>query len=709
MRPSLHLVLVGVGVLVALGNVASGSAEAVPDQSQNPTETHPSQATSSPKRWLQAVQEKVSANVESSVSRKLANQALIGEALQKSAASVPSPSAAKVSVARVLSITAQNVQSAQKPPALVAQAPNIKQPSTVKAFLNSPQNPRVAQQTSPATAPSQPATGQPASGQPATGQPASGFSNPLSEPVIEPLGKPIGPAKPGRAPEYLNPDPNPLSFPTKPEEVKLRGIQPITLQQALELAERNNRTLQIAGITVNRSRSALTQAEAELFPTLDLSGTVSRSESASGRLSNQNSSNNSLANLFGLDSQQQQSGASRTFNGSLALNYDIFTSGGRPARIRAAGQQLRSDQLAYEVTLESLRLTITNAYYDVQQADAQVRIGQASVRNSQISLRDAQALERAGLGTRFDTLQAQVTLANSQQTLTNAIAQQEIARRQLAQLLSLAPSADLAAADPVEAAGRWNLSLEETIVLAFKNRAELEQQLAQRELAHQQKLAALSALGPTLSVSAQYNVLDVFGNSTGNNGVADGYSVQAGLSWRLFDGGAARASANQQEANIAIAETNFADQRDQIRFAVEQAYANLLSNQVNISTAQTGLVQATEALRLARLRFQAGVGTQTDVINSETALTNAQGNVVSAILGYNRALASLQRAVTNLPVATGATDSYIPDRSSPPAGASTPATDNSSPTTGTPAPSTGNPAPATGSPTPPAGTGTTTP
>jgi OMF family outer membrane factor len=703
MRPSLHLILAGVGVLVALGNVTSGSAEAVPDQSQNPTETQQPQATLSPKRWLQAVQQKVSANVESGVGRKPTPQTAIGEALRKSAASVPATPTAKVSVAKMLPAAPQNMGAARKPSALVAQSSNIKQPSTVKAFLNSAQNPRIAQQpTAPAAAPS---------------QPSSGFTNPLTEPVIEPLGKPLGPAKPGRAPEYLNPDPNPLSFPTKPEEVRLRGIQPITLQQALELAERNNRTLQIAGITVNRSRSALTQAEAELFPTLDLSGTVSRSESASGRLSNRNSSNNSLANLFGLDSQQQQSGASRSFNGSLALSYDIFTSGGRPARIRAAGQQLRSDQLAYEVTLESLRLTITNAYYDVQQADAQVRIGQASVRNSQISLRDAQALERAGLGTRFDTLQAQVTLANSQQTLTNAIAQQEIARRQLAQLLSLAPSADLAAADPVEAAGRWNLSLEETIVLAFKNRAELEQQLAQRELAHQQKLAALSALGPTLSVSAQYNVLDVFGNSTGNNGVADGYSVQAGLSWRLFDGGAARASANQQEANIAIAETNFADQRDQIRFAVEQAYANLLSNQVNISTAQTGLVQATEALRLARLRFQAGVGTQTDVINSETALTNAQGNVVSAILGYNRALASLQRAVTNLPVATGATDSYIPDRSSAPAtSTSTPSTDNSSPTTGNPAPSTGNPAPstgnpapATGSPTPPAGTGPTTP
>ncbi|UBF25431.1 TolC family protein [Kovacikia minuta CCNUW1] len=699
MRLSLRLVFVCVGVWVALGNILSGNAESIPEQPQNSTKASQPQATSSPKRWLQAVQQKLSSNTESEMGGNSAVSPPVSGALQKLNFSIPTVSTAKINAARELSTAPPSPASTRRLPALTASPSQIKQPlkqpSTVKAFLNSPQGTRVAQQpASPTTIPN---------------QPSSGFSpNPLTEPVIEPLGQPLGPAKPGRAPEYLNPDPNPLSFPTKPEEVKLRGIQPITLNQALELAERNNRTLQIAGITVNRSRSALTQAEAELFPTLDFSSAVSRSESASGRLSDRNSSGNSLARLLGLDSGGS-SGVSRSFNSDLTLSYDVFTSGGRPARIRAAAQQLRSDQLAYEITLESLRLTIANAYYDLQQADAQVRIGQASVRNSQISLRDAQALERAGLGTRFDTLQAQVTLANSQQTLTNAIAQQQIARRQLAQLLSIAPSADLAAADPVAAAGRWNLSLEETIVLAFKNRAELEQQLAQRELAHQQKLAALSALGPTLSVSAQYNVLNSFGVA-GSGGWADGYNVQAGLSWRLFDGGAARASASQQEANIAIAEENFADQRDQIRFAVEQAYANLSSNQVNISTAQTGLVQAQEALRLARLRFQAGVGTQTDVINSETALTNAQGNVVSAILGYNRALASLQRAVTNLPIATGATTPYVPDPSPPPGISNlTPSTGTSTPSTGTPTPSIGTPLPSTITPPTSPGTGTTPP
>lgn len=75
----------------------------------------------------------------------------------------------------------------------------------------------------------------------------------------------------------------------------------------------------------------------------------------------------------------------------------------------------------------------------------------------------------------------------------------------------------------------------------------------------------------------------------------------------------------------------------------------MLANRDNIDTAELALEQAEESLRLARLRFQAGVGTQTDVINQQTALTEARGDLLDAIIEYNQSLAELQRAVSNLP------------------------------------------------------------
>ena len=61
-------------------------------------------------------------------------------------------------------------------------------------------------------------------------------------------------------PEYLNPNPNPLLFPTESQEVQIRATQPITLQQAIELAERNNRSLQEAQLALERDQAAAREA-----------------------------------------------------------------------------------------------------------------------------------------------------------------------------------------------------------------------------------------------------------------------------------------------------------------------------------------------------------------------------------------------------------------------------------------------------------------
>jgi OMF family outer membrane factor len=453
---------------------------------------------------------------------------------------------------------------------------------------------------------------------------------PVAPPIVSPSGT-------REIPSYLNANPNPLQFPTRPEEVRLEGTQPITLNQALEAARRNNQQLQVALLQVERSQAAVREAQAALFPTLGLNATVTRQRSAQSGLGSEARIRENPA--FADQGAQESTG----FSGNAQFNYDLYTSGRRQATIRQAEEQLRSDEFNLEVQSETIRLNVTNQYYDLQQADESVRINQSAVVNAQASLRDALALERAGVGTRFDVLQFQVDLANSQQQLTNAISQQQIAQRQLAATLSVPQSVNLSAADPVAIADLWNQTLEASIIQALQNRPELQQQLAQRSIAEQQRRQALSALGPQISLVAQYNLLDQFQDRIS---VVDGYSVGVQASISLFEGGAARARASQAERAISIAETQFAEQRNQIRFQVEQAFLQLQSNLENIQTANTALEQAREALRLARLRFQAGVGTQTDVINAQNRLTQSEGNRVTAILSYNRALATIQRAVT---------------------------------------------------------------
>ncbi|NEP10522.1 MAG: TolC family protein [Symploca sp. SIO2C1] len=433
--------------------------------------------------------------------------------------------------------------------------------------------------------------------------------------------------------EFLNPSANPLLFPTKPNEVQIENTQAITLEQALELSQRNNRQFQIARLQLERAQFVLQQALAAEFPTASFIADIIRTDSAATELQNR---------LTGFT----QDTVSTSFSPMLTLNYNIFTSGLRSASIRRAEEAIRFQQLDLERIFEQLRLDVSQAYYQLQLADAQVIINQAAVTNAEEVLRDAQLREQAGLGTKFDVLQQQVQLANFVQDLTNARRDQRVARRQIVNLLSLAQDAEVSAADPITVAGQWELSIDESIILAFKNRAELQQRLTERDIAEQDRLIALADIRPQVSVFATYDVLDVFDDDVGP---ADGFTIGARFTWNFFDGGSARARARQAETDIAIADTNFADTRNTIRFQVEQAFFDLKANEQNIQTATLAVKQAEESLRLSELRVGAGVGTQLEVINQQTELTRARNNLVSAILNYNIGLANLQRAISNLP------------------------------------------------------------
>lgn len=438
--------------------------------------------------------------------------------------------------------------------------------------------------------------------------------------------------------EQLNPSPNPLQLPTNTEEVTVGDLVPITLEQAIQLARENNQDLKEARLNLNQAQEQLAEALGAEFPTLSLQTDLQRSTSATNEI---RAAGQGLAAADGVTTD---------INATLQLQYALYTGGQRSAQIRVAESQVRAQELALEQTAEQLRFDVTDAYYSVQEADSQVAISRASVEDAEQSLRDAQLLEQAGLGTRFDVLQAEVDLANEEQNLRRAIAQRQISRRQIGETLGLGQQIEVTAATPPEVAGTWELSLPESIILAYQNRAELEQQLEQREIAQENQTIALAGIRPQVSLFTNYNVRSIIDDGSGSGtGTGDGLAIGAQLQWTLYDGGQARARARQAEENEAIAENNFEQTRNQIRTQVEQAFYNLQANEQNISTAEIAVDQAEESLRLARLRFQAGVGTQTDVINAQTALTQARGNLLTAIIDYNRSLASLQRAVSNLP------------------------------------------------------------
>ena len=455
--------------------------------------------------------------------------------------------------------------------------------------------------------------------------------------------------------DLLDSDADPLSLPTEPEEVEVNFSEPITLEQALELSLKNNQDLIEARIEIERSRFVLREERAALFPTLNFTGSFA----APNLFNYQNS-----GFLDNIAEQEAEAGiapnseesfiAQNRFGGfgneifdfgpALELVYDIYDGGSRGALIRIAEKQLRSIELGLNVVTEEILLETARNYYALQNGDASVEIAEAAVVEATRTLSDAQFSEIAGVATRFDVIRARTQLAEAEQTLVTAIANREISRQQLAETLSLPDNASVAAADPVEPAGAWKLSLPESIILAYENRAELQQFLLQREIAEEQQTVALSEIRPIITASAVYALFDNFEDDFD---IIDEYSLGLNIRWQLFDGGAAKAQAQQAQKDVEIAETQFANRRNEISLAVKQAYLQLESNLNNINTATQEVEWAETSLEMARLRFREGIGTQTDVIDAQTQLTTARDRLLSSIIDYNRSLAELRRQVSN--------------------------------------------------------------
>jgi outer membrane protein TolC len=428
---------------------------------------------------------------------------------------------------------------------------------------------------------------------------------------------------PAPAPAGNNKLPNDLNLPKTSGEVQITGNKSITLPEAIEIALRNNREVQSARLSVERSQTGIREARSAQALQVNLTSTLqNRGESlfSGNPLFNSNGSN---------------------IDGGIRATYSILDAGRNQSSVRAAEEQVSFDKLDLLRVEQLIRGDVITAYYDLQAADSSVIINQAAVKDATRSLSDAQLQEKAGVGTKFDILRTQVQLATTNQDLTNSQSQQQTARKKIAQILVVDNNTEFKAADTVSELGNWNYSLEDSVVLAYKNRPEAKQQLVRRNVSKQQEIVAAAADAPQVNLFADYSLAKSLATSSS---AQDNYRLGAQFSWNFWDGGSAGARSSREKFTQEISENEFTTTRNRIRFEVEQAYYSLGSSQKNIATSTQALKQAEESLKLARLRFQAGVGTQTDVIQAQTELARARGNRITAILNYNRALSNLRTA-----------------------------------------------------------------
>ena len=439
--------------------------------------------------------------------------------------------------------------------------------------------------------------------------------------------------------------PPPLALPDQPSQVRTMELRPLTLDQALELAEVNSPSLKAAAHQEEQAKSALRAALSSWYPTVDLSanGLPEYFKSYTYR--------NPTSALQQTDPITELYGREWRVRANVQVRWDLINPA-RVPQIAAARDTYERARDSYRIALRDLRLETATAYFQLQEADEGVRIGQDSVRASLVSLRDARARYNAGVNTKLEVLEAETQLARDRSLLTDRLATQQLTRRNLARLMDLPLDVTPTAATPAAPLGLWQPSLQESIKAAYDFREELDQLILDVSIANSQANAALAAVQPVLSFVNTTSTSRTEGQSNRPSraeidmdastwGVQNTTALTA--TWRLFDGGRAQAEYRRFKQAAAESEQNFAVTRDRIRLEVEQSFVGLRSAIQSIETTSREVLSSGESLRLSQLRVQAGVSTQREVVNNQRDLTNAEIRYAQAIREYNTNLAELRR------------------------------------------------------------------
>jgi len=337
------------------------------------------------------------------------------------------------------------------------------------------------------------------------------------------------------------------------------------------------------------------------------------------------------------------------WNAGVQIVQSIYMGGKMVAALRAADATQLQAVAIYQTAVADTLLAVRLAYYDVLLAAQQITVHEASVNLLQKELDDQQHRFDAGTVPHFNVLRAQVSVANERPNLIRAKNDYRIAKNNLANLLGYNLPREIWEDIPFNLTdgldtAPYAVNLPDAIQQALTSRTELTTARKTIELQQLNIVNAKSGYKPTVQLFAGYNWMNSsFSTDVGDK--LDGWNAGAQMSWNIFDGALTAGKVTQAKALYAKSQTDLADQSRQIELAVRTAYSDFIEARETLESQSKVQEQADEALREANARAEAGTGTQLDVLDAETSLTQARTTQITAQHDYAAARARLERAI----------------------------------------------------------------
>ena len=396
----------------------------------------------------------------------------------------------------------------------------------------------------------------------------------------------------------------------------------INLDKAIEMALKTNPTVKISEADSSVAKAQKDEAKASQWLSIDYTHKTAR------------------GGYYDPDPSTSQYAPRNSHTNGFTASIPLYTGGKLSGTIEQAVQNYKSSEYGVDESYQAVKLSATNGYYGVLQAIDTVKLSKDSVERLSAHLQNVQAQYDVGVVAKVDVLRSQVELANAEQTLIKAQNAYDLAVADLNNIIGLPHGTDLKVTESLQY-NKYDNPMENCINFALANRPELFQAEAGIESAKAAVKVAKSGYMPQVAASASNDWSSTSWPGDDNQN----WGVGVSLSLNVFDSGVTAAKVNASEASLYKAEETYRQTKDSVQLDVRNNYLSLREAEKRIATSKVAVDSAEEDYRISQLRYQAGVGTNIDVMDAQVALTQAKNNYVQALYDYNTSGAALAKAM----------------------------------------------------------------
>jgi outer membrane protein len=362
-----------------------------------------------------------------------------------------------------------------------------------------------------------------------------------------------------------------------------------------------------------------------------------------------------------------------TYTAQAILSQSLFQGGRVIAGSRAASQLRNAARMDQTEALAQVSLDVQRAYLQALFAGTLAAIQDTAFTLAGERLAQVQQFERAGRASRYDVLRAGVERANLQPAVIQARSDVELALVELRRLINAPPGETLRLTTRLDTAAvlRWVAELRTDN--GTLNRAAIRSAEALASARHSGVSVARADLLPTVGISGTFGgqafPLSGFPTSAGRietvpcpEGSAEGrvctsqnggwfrdksFAITVGIP--IFDGLRAKGAIDLASAQARLADLQLAQTRERVASEAAASRAELARAEALFAARGQTAAEASEAFKLANLRYSRGLATQLEVADAQLAFTIARTNEARAVYDLYIAAAAHARALGRPP------------------------------------------------------------